>query len=369
MKSRKNYIPCLKWKQGEYQALLRLSSTTKDSILPIIEVAEFSVDEPENSFDHEEGKPPKTIDEHLSKFAKRVKEKWGTNECFVDLRHIEATSRLVDGQHPMSFIFDDLRSQGVKAIPVVGLEQDTQYRASAHEAIVVDNRGFCLRVSLQKASSPNLVEIVDNLLGEMGVGTDQCDFIFDLGAPENFEPLNVFAGILESIIKNIPYLNSWRSFGLIGTSFPSSLSGIKSGISFIPRNEWRLYKELIKNLKISNIRIPTFGDYVINHPKVSNMDMRFMKPKANVRYALSDSWLIARGENVRDYGYGQHRELCNLILKSREYSGDSFSPADKYIYDCAKGTVPTGNLSTWRWVGTNHHLEIVTRDVANLAAS
>ena len=53
-----NYVPCLRWKQGEYQALLRLSPSTKGCITPLIEV-------PEIGWDFELGREAKTIDGHL----------------------------------------------------------------------------------------------------------------------------------------------------------------------------------------------------------------------------------------------------------------------------------------------------------------
>jgi hypothetical protein len=372
MRSRKIYIPCLRWKQGEYQAVLNMSPETKDSILPIIDVAEFFISEPEISFDFEDSKPAKTIDEHLSKFAKRVKAKWGTNECFVDLRLIEAPCRLDDGQHPISYIFNALRSEGIEAIPVVGLERDSQYRASVRKTITVDNRGVCLRCSLQKASGSGFVEIIDALLGDLHVGPEQCDFIFDLDAPNNYEPLDVFAGLLEPIVKNIPHLNAWRSFGLIGTSIPASVSKLPDGITTLQRSEWQLYKRLASSLKASGVRVPTFGDYVINHPAALNLDMRFIYPKAAVKYTINDGWLISRGSTIRGrkgVGLGQFRDLCKLIVESRYYSGPSFSFGDDYIFKCANEEVRPGSLSRFLEVGTSHHLEMVVRDLARLGVS
>lgn len=372
MRPPKYYIPCLRWKQGEYQALLRISAETKDSILPIIEVAEFFINNPGNSFDFEEGKPPKTIDKHLLEFAKRVKSKWGANECFVDLRHIEAPCRLADGQHPVSYIFNGLRLQGVKAIPVIGFEQDSQYRASVCSVIKIDNRGLCLRVSLQSASRFDFGEMVNTLLGNLEIGPDQCDFILDMGAPDNFEPLDVFAGIIESIIKYIPNLNIWRSFGLIGTSMPTTVGKFPNGITFLQRCEWQLYKRLIFRLEALGIRVPTFGDYVVNHPSALNLNMKFIYPKAAVRYSINNKWLISRGNQIRGkkgIGLGQYRELCKLVVNSGYYFGPSFSFGDEYILKCANNEIKPGSPSRFREVGTSHHLEMIVRDLASLAAS
>ena len=137
----------------------------------------------------------------------------------------------------------------------------------------------------------------------------------------------------------------------------------------VPRNEWLLYKLLRTKLGNIDTRIPTFGDYVINHPEVLQIDMRLVKPTATIRYTIDDAWLIIKGPNVRDYGYGQYLDHCKTLTSDPRFLGSIFSKADQYISDCAAGRAKTGNLSTWRWIGTNHHLEKVALDVANLFAA
>ncbi len=83
----KHYVPCLRWKLGEYQAVLDLRSSTRKSITPLIEV-------PEIGFDFERRTASKTIDNHLKPFPKRVRDKWGSRFCFVDGRHILPECRL-----------------------------------------------------------------------------------------------------------------------------------------------------------------------------------------------------------------------------------------------------------------------------------
>ncbi|MDK1081189.1 MAG: beta family protein [Anaerolineae bacterium] len=358
----KSYIPCLRWKKGEYLAIEQLSSLAHNYILPLIEVAEIG-------FDFEKRKENKSIDEHLNLFAKRIKGKWGTDKCFIDPRIINSTVRMKNGDHPVTYIFNDLRAYDINALPVAGVDRDAKYLNAVHEIIEADKRGLCIRIGLEEATEPNFLRNLDDLIHGISIKLENCDFVLDLGAPPNFEPITEFANLIETVIKDLPHLNYWRSFGILGTSFPSSLGGIKSGVSLLPRKEWILYKELVQSLQKSNVRIPSFGDYVINHPDVVYLDMRIIKPKANVRYTLGDCWLLARGKNVRDFGLGQHKDLCNLIINHHEFYGASFSTADKYIQDCAQGNVSTGNLTTWRRIGTNHHIELVARDAANLAAS
>lgn len=355
------YIPCLRWKQGEYQALSKLSANTQNSILPLIEVAEIG-------FDFESRTNSKTIDEHLDPFAKRVKDKWGKKECLVDIRHVVSSKIMANGQHPGTFVFDDLRSKGVLATPVIGMVVDPQSQTAVRQTISIDGRGLCFRVNIEEVVKVGFDNSMKDLIKSYGLAIEQCDLIIDLRAP-NFEPLDGFTGLLSTIIRNLPNLDLWRSIGIIGTSFPPSLSGLKPGTSIIPRNEWRLYKLLEANLKENGIRVPSFGDYAINHPDLLSLDMRLVKPSANVRYTIKDNWLIAKGNNVRDNGFDQYEKLCKMVVESNSYSGKQFSAGDEYIFACANNQVSKGNLTTWRWVGSNHHIEMVARDVAILAAS
>jgi hypothetical protein len=148
------------------------------------------------------------------------------------------------------------------------------------------------------------------------------------------------------------------------------MGNIKKQEEIIPRYEWQLYKALVNALKKASLRLPAFGDYVINHPKLLEIDPRIANPSATIRYTIDNSWYIVKGKNVRDkkFGFKQYRNLCRQVLASGYYCGLDFSWGDNYIQECASGTGKTGNLSTWRQVGTNHHIEKVTRDIASFYA-
>jgi hypothetical protein len=208
-----------------------------------------------------------------------------------------------------------------------------------------------------------------------------CDLILDLGAPTNFLPLNGFAMAIQGIVSKLPYLNDWRTFTFLGTSFPETMGSIKKEEEVIPRYEWQLYKILITNFRRNDVRLPSFGDYAINYPKVPQIDMRQVNPSATIRYTIDDSWYIVKGkkvkkdkkdegEKVKDkkYGFEQYRDLSKSIINSKYYFGPTFSWGDGYIQRCANGG-KTGNLSTWRQVGTNHHIVKVTQDIASFYAS
>lgn len=357
----KHYIPCLRWKQGEYQALVGLSGTARNFITPLIEV-------PELGFDFETRSESKTIDEHLEPFARRVRKKWGTRPCFVDLLHIPSDKVMTDGRHPVSFVFDELRAARCSAVPVTGLARDSRYSGAVRQAVSRDRRGLCLRVTIEEAAKPSLQDTAKALLAKVGVDSEDCDFILDLGAP-NFEPVEGFERLIETLIRKMPYIARWRTFTLLGTSFPSTMAEIKQSPTTIRRWEWVLYKRLVGSLVRANVRLPTFGDYGVNHPDLLLLDMRLVKPSATIRYTTEDGWLIVKGPNVRDNGYEQYRDHCRTVKASASYMGARFSEADRYISECAAGSAGTGNLTTWRKVGTNHHLEKVVQDISSLFGS
>jgi hypothetical protein len=142
------------------------------------------------------------------------------------------------------------------------------------------------------------------------------------------------------------------------------MGGIKQGQTLLKRFEWLLYKCIVDILSAQDVRLPTFGDYGINHPEVPPLDMRLVRPSAKIRYTSKDSWLIVKGINVRENGYRQFRDLSRSVIKSTHFLGKDFSFGDKYIADCAGGGGGTGNLTTWQKVDTNHHIQKVVDDIS-----
>src|SRR3990167_6287649 len=59
----------------------------------------------------------------------------------------------------------------------------------------------------------------------------------------------------------------WRTFTVLGTSFPETMASIKKRGEIVPRHEWQLYKILVNNFQKVGLRLPTFGDYAISHPQ------------------------------------------------------------------------------------------------------
>lgn len=359
MFSHTHYVPILKWKMGEYQALDRLAPNVKDALTPLLEI-------PRVGFDHEAGRDRETVDAHLGDFGRRLKQKWQAHRCFVDLALVPATERMADGSHCLTAVFDFARQHGCSAIPVVRLASDPAFQAAVAAIVVTDRRGACLRITAEDLSRPALGTEITALARRIGLPLGEIDLVFDYGAPGHSSAATL-ARHLEADLRLVPWVNRWRTFTIAAGSYPASMAGIARPFAIVPRLEWQAYQTLIASLP-SGARIPTFGDYAVAHPEAPELDMRIIKPFAKLRYTITDSWHIAVGQPVRSHGFQQYHQLCADVVAQTYFDGASFSAGDAYIDGCAGGAVSNGNLSTWVWVGTNRHLTKVVSDLASLHA-
>jgi hypothetical protein len=103
------YMPVLKWRQGEYQALLKLHDSVKERVLPLIEITP-------PDFDFELWQPKKTVDGHLERVPERLWKKWGPRPALIDTSLIEPAERMIGGIHPLTFVLDGARSHGSRTM-------------------------------------------------------------------------------------------------------------------------------------------------------------------------------------------------------------------------------------------------------------
>jgi hypothetical protein len=349
------YVPILKWRQGEYQALSRLAPATKSVVTPLVEV-------PPIEWDFEKGKLSKTLDEHLAPLVKRLATKWGKAPALVDFNLLGPNQLLTSGTHAIDAVFAAAASEGVNLIPVTGLGRALNHHTAVARATKAAGGNLCVRVTLDQLGAPStesgLLEIIEKICG---TDVDHCVLVVDLGAP-NFHPVAAFAKAIAARVRGFTFLDKLSLVAVGGTAFPESMTAIKMGANIVPRSEWAFFTELRSQKSLSGIRL-AFVDYGIAHPVLPAGDMRLLKPSATVRYTARDSWIIVKGDNVRDNGFEQYEALCGEVTKSPEYTGPTYSAGD-----CSKGLASTGNLSVWRWVGTNHHITRIARDLASLSA-
>jgi hypothetical protein len=356
-----HYVPVLKWRQGEYQALWRLSEPVKDWISPLLEI-------PTEPWDFETETPAKSLDEHLERFGSRLKAKWNNRQCFIDSCYIDGSAQMATGQHHLEFLFDLARKEGAAPVPVSGLGRNPDYDSAVRNIIAQDHRGACVRLSADDFGD-SISNDLHDLFARLDAGPPNMHLVIDMAEEISGSP--VAQGLAwKALLQQTPWLNDWMSVTVAATSFPGALpAALFRPHGLTPRSEWSAYRALLAN--IGGLRIPTFGDYSVSHPQTELLDPRVLDPNAKIKYTVDGEWLIHTGTQVKRHGRGQFQDLCQQLVAnpSAAFPGPYYSWGDAYIHGCANGTESTGGTSTWPSVGNNRHITKVTRDVATLFGS
>lgn len=358
----KHYVPILKGRQGEYGALGALSPEVKNSLTPLIEI-------PPIPWDWAEEKPFKSLDTHLQKVGMHFDQCWASDRPFyVDLLWISEDDRMQDGEHPVEFVIRSAREWNLAAIPVISLIRGNDFVEACRRIQEQDKRGICVRIQREDFTEFGNIEThILEFLERLSVTPKTTDLVLDLRSIVASQEITVNSVV--NMIHVIPKPREWRSFAVTATSFPENLMGLppQEG-SPIERAEWKLWIEILSHLRDFPRRL-TYGDYAISHPESPEVDPRIMRASASIRYTGEESWLVLKGKNLRDNGFKQFHEVCRLLIGRPEYSGNDFSWGDRYIYECAHEKTGPGNLTTWRKVGTSHHLTFAVRQLATLYGS
>ena len=353
------YVPVLRWRQGEYQALLHLTEPAKDRIVPFITI-------PEIEYDFGERRSKKSIQEHVYPFAHRYNLKWGNRPAWVGVHKRIIQTRMDDGQDIFAYIFEKLRTFGANAAPVILLGTDSNSVQEVAAIVKWDGLGVAISIQLEDLMKANLNGRVRALASALAVKLCDTDLIIDLGAP-NFKPYEVFSDLLVVALRKLGSLHAYRNLVLIGTAIPETFRGIAMGINEIPRHDWLFYQTLIARLP-SGMRHPSFGDYTIVHPEFTAVDMRMIKAAAKIVYTTSRSWSVCKGGAFRDNPEQMHDYCADLVGKNI-FKGPGFSSGDNYIAKCAARQEGPSNQTRWKDVTINHHITQVLDDLATLGGT
>jgi hypothetical protein len=356
-----HYVPVLRWRMGEYQALEKLDEVQKTWIVPLLEVLP-------PDFDFETQQPRKDLDEQLKAFGEKLGKKWGARPAFLDTVQIPPSSRVHDGRHPLTFLFDEAVAHGTNVTPVTALERDAAYQDAVKLIRARTNKGVALRCTLDEALDPEFDTYVNALLATLDLDASKLDLLLDLRSPA-YDPQEGLISVIKAALTASRIFRGAGSVTLLGASFPESLAGVTGPIQELPRREWLLYKALLRELG-GEIRRPGFGDYGIAAISFAQGDMRYMRGSPNIRYTIEDAWIIAKGKREKGNARKPYPGLCELIKKSGRASAAGFSAGSAYVEGCRVGSEKKcGSPTVWKWVGTNHHITKVVHDLARLRDS
>lgn len=355
-----HYVPSVRWRLGEYQALLALKDAAKLRIVPLITI-------PSIEYDFEEERPKNTVHDHVKPFPKRYKDKWGTRAAWIDIDKSLHADTMADGQDVVSYVFDGLRKFKATAVPVVTIGTDADVKARIVKTVAIDKRGIGLRARFEDIMRPTFMQSARDLIKEFGVSVSEVDLLLDLGAP-SYEPYATFSGALIAALRRLADLPQFRNFVLIGTAIPQSFADITKKGAELPRHDWLFYKEFV-SLLTDNVRRPNYGDCTIVHPSADlGLDFRKVKAPGKVIYSTSGKYAVYKGGAFRGNEEQMHGH-CENVVKNPAFQGSNFSYGDEYISLCAERQAKPSTLTRWKTVGINHHITQVLDDLATLLAA
>lgn len=326
------YTPIVKWKQGEQNALKELDGEIADKIIPLIEIT------PDINQDKFEAS--------LSVWKNRYYYFDVLPECYDEF-----------GGDIYFRLLNQCDSEYV--IPVVNISDSDDVIESCVE---LSSNGFAIRVFSSD------IDEVGNRLEELHeiYDSENVDIIVDLKEidEENYSEKKI---AFRALIGEMEYLSDYRRVILSSSAFPVSLSGVeKYSIALRPRLEFDLWNELKGFCKKKKSDL-IFSDYCINNPSFFEY-IPGMSPSYNIRYTDDQNFVLLRGDAIKKGGLNAENvlRLCRILTQSTHFSGKDFSWGDYYIASRDEDSASFGNLTTWRKVGTNHHITFVVNQLANL---
>lgn len=354
------YIPILKAKLNEFKALENTSSLRNEQFIPMFEVPNPDV----TKVNYKKAKEPITnyLDGIISKISGVRKNKY----VFIDGYEWFDKTYTETHEHVFSYSYRKLNESGVLVIPVVGYDRwdipdyKTALSSLNHDGdylIRLDNDA--IEDSLDE---DYFISRIDEMLNALKARPSECGVMMDFGDVCK----SSIADIMESASRVLDTLLSrgFKYYVIAGCSVPSIINEAvkeKDSCATILRKEMIVWRALIEDYKSINLLL---GDYGVRGPRSA---MVSVSPDTNgkIRYTMQNGFYISRGHSQREPDkWGQMREVSRKIVTSGYFLGEDFSWGDKYILDCSKGLVKTGNAAIWIAVDTNHHVAFVLAEIA-----
>jgi len=339
-----NYVPVLKCKAGEFTALSISQASLKDDIVPIADLVPIQ--------------NKKKFEDHIQSSIGYI-QKWDRERLlYIDGYMIQDIDLLVHRKRYMEYIFNELRKSKFNVIPVVSNISNPDYLNQITKIIEKESSGVCLRIFADREK--NINDEIERMNSRIGLDLSMIDLLIDFRSLEILS-INEILDWQKRILSNLVYSSKWRSLVFAGSNFPIDLSELTPNqIHPISRKHWLAWKQLVKGSDI--VRFPSYSDYGISHPSMSEVE-GIPNASASIRYTHENEYYVYRGRGTRQHHYEQFFDLSEALINSNEYYKRDHCTGDQFIYKCGTEKEKTGSLTTWRWVGTNHHITVVTNQL------
>ena len=343
------YVPILKGKAGELDGLRDVQLRTRQEMRPLVEVV-----------------PPDDLDDMASteKACRQTTTKLQAR--YVDPVMLDAglfdLSIMHAGQTALGMLLDAAADAGLRAQPVIRVGDPAGAVRDAGAAHSRYQRGITVRLVGEDLDEDpdDLDPALDAILAGANVPRNEVDLVLDLGAVDSEVAVRGGARLVTSLMRDLPSITDWRSVTVASGAFPVDLSQFSPNvIGERPRLDAQLF-DLVRGRRLP--RQPDYGDYAIAHPLLTT-GVPF-SPPPQLRYTTADHWLVLKGRRNDPRANAQFHDICTRIAAHPEFAGIPLGQADARI--AAGSPQGPGNGTTWRMLGTTHHLDLVAMRLTTL---
>jgi hypothetical protein len=348
MLSQWRYMPILKWKRGERDALRYLTAAQWDGVMPLIELLAIGAAPDSASL---KAAIPGYTDEVANQLLKSVP---ADQPVAIDTAYISTgfprqvhlllvICKTLQKKVPNSII-PVIRASWLDALP--GLP-------STHVDAMKSLNEIVLRLQTDELGSLQVAPSVDALAKL--VKRKQIHLVLDQFSLVDRVPAVCMPALT-------PYLAvAWpagcASVTLAGGSFPINLTGKKQGVTDLPRVEWQIWKKVTTGNPYPGLR---YADYTVSNPapQEEDIDPKKVNPSIAIRYANDTFWRLYKGRGFKKGPSGELRSLCQLLESDPNYGGEKFCYGDKQYKKYANNGPKNGIPWTWRRDATNRHIAL-----------
>jgi len=341
------YLPVLKARGGQFNAIRALSPTARSRIAPLIDIP---LPSPVQAKDQ---------DAYLAQKIAGITSSWVPDRpLYLDAHDFQVETR-ISGDTPVGIVSQALHLHGYRVIPVTGTEAERgiEYVREIASVARAVGAGICLRVEREEVDDPtalrqSLARTLDHLLA----GSGEVDLLIDMGFVGDDDVANLRSSLLEAI-QIASRLYKFRNIATAGGSVPEQLGKKDTGkVRRAARKEIEAWADLQEVLNAPPV---AFSDFGIISP-------RYVKPgravnvPARVRYTTYREHIFLRTAR------SGHGSLCTQMVAMEGYAGPAYSAGDQRIKLASHGLASAGNPSIWVAGDLNHHLELVSAQVWEL---
>lgn len=372
------YVPILKAKQGEFDALVHLSERASNQIIPWFDIPQLN-DKNREKFE-KCSKPP--IQSFLNDISFNIAKAWSgrpllceTKSIFIDFPQWLPDVQTENGEHIIPYLLNQLERCNVNVNPVIRCDiwGELVYVNALKNIKLENGRNFCIRLDMDIDTVAEIMtetdyvnQILLDIIEQLEINPVETYLLIDFGdvSKQSHSILDMINQAKQTI--SLVQQCGFSQIMLAGASLPTSINEAvedKDSTGLVLRKEMMTWQDILAENPSLNI---IFSDYGVRNPNSVEESKGSKYTNGKIRYTTSDkNYFIARGHwlYISDDKFHQFCDLAKTVITSEYYLGESFSWADKQLSLHSNPTSKSGGLQEWISIDTNHHIETVAMEV------